>query len=168
MIQMTIDHEAAAASPSFDPAPAEEPAEASFITVRRSGQRPLGFRGAVVAHGMSFRVGTPFWYELNVFRTATGGFVADIRHFTKADGEQDSFKVCVSDSLEEILDFFEGYEPAHDVKADLDLDQADIAVSELAFKALALRMKVEEARAQYEGMVSEIFAQLDEGLGVAG
>lgn len=133
----------------------------ALITLRRSGKRPLAFRGAPMACSMSFRVGTPFWYELNVFKAASGGFVADVRHFTKAEGEQDKFTVFVADDLEQILDFFEGYNPAQDIPAEITLDDHALPASELAFQALSLRLKIEEAKSQYESMVSEIFAELE-------
>ncbi|MEM9726410.1 MAG: hypothetical protein AAF909_13250 [Pseudomonadota bacterium] len=160
MIHTNLANEAEA-SVAYDTAGVEEQEQFSLITLRRSGQRALGFRGVVVANGMSFRVGTPFWYELNVFKTSASGYVADVRHFTKADGETDKFSVCVADTMEEVLDFFESYKPSHDVRAEFDLEDDSESASELAFKALALRLKIEEAKSQYESMVSEIFSQLE-------
>ena len=163
-MQLNIAEEAAyAEAPMQDEGfgAAAMPAQPDLVTLRRTGQRPINFRGATVAHGMSFRVGTPLWYEVNVFKASTGGFVGDVRMFTKADGEQDKFTVHIAGSLEEIVDFLEEYNPAEDIIVDVNFDDKTMTLADLTFKALAVRARSENAKAQYECLVCDIFSQLE-------
>lgn len=142
--------------------PFHEEATPEVLTLRRTGLRPLSFRGNDIAHGMSFRVGPPLWYEINVFKVATGGYVADVRMFTKADGESDKFTVVACETLEQVAEFLEGYEPALDVDVAMDVDNQAAPLTDVAFQALAVRLRVESAKTQYASLVSEIFAQLQD------
>ena len=143
------------------------PQQPNLVSLRRSGKRPISFRGVELAHGMSFRVGTPLWYEINVYQASTGSYVGNVRMFTKADGEQDKFSVHIAGSLEEVVDFLEHYNPADDIVVDIKLDDNTKSLADLTFEALALRARTENARAQYQSLVSEIFSQLDAARGAA-
>ncbi len=162
-MRLNIAEETARPEPQVhdDVQAAEPPPPDTLVTLRRTGLRPVSFRGVELCHDMSYRVGTPLWYEINVFHVVSGGYVVDIRMFTKSEGEQDKFTVQVVGSLEEAADFLEGYEPARDVAVDVNFDDPSKTLAELAFEALALRARTENARAQYQGLLSEIFAQLE-------
>lgn len=135
---------------------------ARSFTLRRTGKRPLTFHGSELCMAMSFEVGTPLWYEINVFRRSDAdGFIVDVRMFTKSDGEKDYFTVRECANFEEVMHYLEGYEPANDVRVDVTFDDDDLTLADLTVQALGLKIKVEEARRQYHGLVGQILYELD-------
>jgi hypothetical protein len=127
------------------------------VTLRRTGERPMSFRGVEVCSAMSYAPGTPLWYEINLYRTAHESFIANVRMFSKAEHEKDRFAAFEATSFDEAMFWLENYDPANDITADLPLDNTDVPVVELGLKAAAIRMKLAEARRQYRDLLGEIF-----------
>ena len=70
---------------------ADEPVGGNY-TLRRSGQPPLTFRGALIAESDGERQygrEQDRWHELAIYRTAGGKYVAVIRYRTRWQGEAD-------------------------------------------------------------------------------
>ncbi|NKE44234.1 hypothetical protein HB662_05560 [Roseomonas frigidaquae] len=135
----------------------------STFMLRKSGSRPVSFSGRHVGFGNGYRVGTPLWHELNLYQTEDGHFVADIRVFSKAQGAKDQFHVCVADSVEEALQFFEGYDARGDVQADFDPADPSLAPAELMVHAAALKYRIAEAESQYRAVLASFLHQLSAG-----
>lgn len=131
-------------------------------TLRRTGARPVSFRGVQICSAMSYVVGTPLWYEINLFRLVDQTFVVDVRMFTKSETESDKFTVLHVGSFDEAVEALENYEPANDVRVSVDFNDPEAALADLTFQALAVRARVEEARAQYGNLVSEVLADLEQ------
>jgi hypothetical protein len=134
----------------------------NLVTLRRTGERPLTFEGVEICSAMSYTSGTPLWYEINVYRTASESFVANVRMFTKSENDKDCFSAYEASSFDEALFWLESYNPAEDIRADLPLDSTEISVIELGLKAVAVRMRLSEARRQYRDLLGEVFYAIDE------
>jgi hypothetical protein len=137
------------------------PLASNVFTLRKSGARPVSFSGRHLGHHNGYRVGSPLWHELNLYQTDDGRYVGDIRVFTKAQGAKDQFHVAVADSLEEALQFFEGYDPRADVPAELALDDEALSPAELLVQAATLKARVADAVSQYRGVLSVFLADLN-------
>lgn len=133
----------------------------SVFTLRKSGARPISFSGRQLGHHNGYRLGSPLWHELNLYQTEDGRYVADIRVFTKAQGAKDQFHVAVMDSLEEALQFFEGYDARGDVPADIALDDEALSPAELLVQAAALKARVADAVSQYRAVLSAFLADMN-------
>ncbi|MGK7867645.1 hypothetical protein [Falsiroseomonas sp. E2-1-a20] len=136
---------------------------ASIFILRKSGGRPVSFSGRHVGFGNGYRAGTPLWHELNLYQAEDGKFVADIRVFSKAQGSNDQFHVCVADSVEEALQFFESYDARSDVQADFDPADPALAPAELMVHAAALKYRITEAESQYRAVLASFLHQLSAG-----
>lgn len=138
-------------------------ADGSVFTLRRSGSRPLTFSGRQLGSVNGYRVGTALWHEINLYQAADGRFVGDIRTFHKAPGSKDQFQVQVSDSLDELLSFFEEYDPKADVSADFDLEDNSLAPAELMVHAANLKYRLHEAVSQYKSVLAHFLKDLHQG-----
>jgi hypothetical protein len=133
----------------------------SVFTLRKSGSRPVTFSGRQLGHHNGYRVGSQLWHELNLYQAEDGRYVSDIRIFGKAQGSKDQFHVSVTDNLEEALQFFEGYDPRHDVPAELALDDDALSPAELLVQAATLKARVADAVSQYRAVLSVFLAELN-------
>jgi hypothetical protein len=134
----------------------------NHVNLRRTGERPLSFQGVEICNAMSYTPGSPLWYEINVYRTVSESFVANVRMFSKSDNEKDRFSAYEASSFDEALFWLESYNPAEDIRADLPLDNTEISVVELGLKAAAIRIRLSEARRQYRDLLGEVFYAIDE------
>jgi hypothetical protein len=152
-------------SAALSQSPMVEPAAVAiadqFFTLRRSGGRPLSFAGVELCSAMSYEPGTPLWYEINVYRTASRTYVANVKMFSKSEDEKDRYAAHEADSFEEALYWLENYEPAGDIRADLPFDNPSVPVIELGIKAAVVSMKLSEARRQYRDLVGEVLYALE-------
>lgn len=151
------------ASASVAQAAPPRAAASSVFTLRKSGARPVTFAGRHLGYMNGYRLGTAMWHELNLYQTDDSRFVADIRVFNKAQGSKDQFHVCVGDTLEEALSFFEGYDPKTDVSADFDIDDPNLAPAELLVHAAALKYRIAETVTQYRAVLAAFLKELNNG-----
>ena len=127
-------------------------------TLRRTGQRPFTFNGVPVATVCGVTPALPFWYELNVFQTVVGGFVADVRLFHKTDAA-DRFHVAEHDDLADVAHWFERYQPAKDVRS--SIAPASLASrAELAIAIASLRLEVETVTEHYREQCGQLLAAI--------
>ena len=131
-------------------------------TLRRVGARPLQFRGAELGMAMSFTPGLPYWFEINLFRTADGGFVTAIKTFYTSEDERDICRAMRSSSLDEALSQLEAYDPAHDVRVGAELGRSGLSSAELYGQALELQARIAGARQHYSALLGEFLYELDE------
>ena len=71
------------------------------ITLPRSGQPPLRFRGELLAESCGERQAgreQTRWHELAVYRTAGGVFVVRVAYLTRWEGELDRDEATVTDA----------------------------------------------------------------------
>lgn len=155
---------------SYDPASAPQSTsempqmgQAQSIRLRRPGARPLVFNGTEMAMAMSFTPELPYWYEINIYRSEDQRFALAIRLFYQSETEEDTCQAWDFDSLVEVFDAIENYDAAKDVKVDLN-GVASSAPSELTALALELRARTLAARANYSGLVGELFDEMDEAV----
>ncbi|MEM7520402.1 MAG: hypothetical protein AAF307_05130 [Pseudomonadota bacterium] len=124
------------------------------------GGRPNVFQGAELAMAMSFTPGLPYWYEINLYRTAEQGFVVAIRTFFQSEEEVDFVKSWSFSSIHEALAMVETYDPSIDVHVPA-VDMSAASPADLAATALALKAEVESRRAHYAGLVGEMLAEIE-------
>lgn len=141
--------------------PRANTSHANQITLRRTGERSLVFNGVEVCNATSYMSGTPLWYEISVFSTASDTFVANVRMFTKSENEKDRFSGYEALSFDEAIFWLENYDASNDIRADLPLDDDHISVVELGLKAAAVRMRLAEARRQYRDLLGEVLYALE-------
>jgi len=137
--------------------PAMSPAS---FTIKRLGKRPLTFEGTELCMAMSFVPNTPFWYEINIYRTVTQGFVVAVRLFFQSEDERDRVRAWECETVDQAFDCLEGYDAGADVRVGRQADDPDLTAAELAAHAFVLRSRVQAQRDQYHGLVGEILDEL--------
>lgn len=130
--------------------------------LKRHGQRPLMFRGAELGMAMSFDPDVPYWYEINLYRTADRSFVVAIRQFFQSEDERDVVKAWTFATLGDALDHIEAYDAGADVRLKTRRTPVHGAAVDLAAASLDLRAQVETARAHYRNLVAEFLYDLDQ------
>ena len=135
--------------------------DAQIITLKRSGERPLRFRGYEICCASSHRSGPPFWYEINVFRTTDDRFFADVRLFQKSDAHKDRFTVFEAPSFEMAIESLKTYDPVRDIPVEPFFD-GDVAPVEIALEAARLRLRIADARTQYADLIGDVLQQIDQ------
>jgi len=130
--------------------------------LRRPGARPLSFRGTELGMAMSFSPDLPYWYEVNLYRTADQGFALAIRTFFQSEDEKDMVSAWSFESIGEAIDALEAYDPARDLRIGVDAGDPALTGPELAAHAMALRARTEEARRHFAGLVGEFLHQMDQ------
>jgi len=78
-------------------------------------------------------------------------------------GTRDQFHIAVVETLEEALQFFEGYDARFDVASDIPLDDDSLAPAELMVHAAALKVRVAEAVSMYRATLSTFLGELHKG-----
>lgn len=131
--------------------------------IKRSGMRPLAFDGVELCMAMSFVPGAPYWYEINVYRTAGQSFVVAVRLFFRSENERDRVRAWEFESFDQVMDCLEAYDAAADVRVEHFADEEQMSAADLAAHGFLLRAKAEAARAQYSGLVGEILHELEQG-----
>lgn len=131
-------------------------------SLRRVGARPLQFRGAELGMAMSFTPDLPYWYEINLFRTADGGFVTAIKTFFSSVDERDVFRAWRADTLDAAIAQFEAFDPAQDVRPQAKLGGAGLSAAELYGQALELQARIAAARQHYAALLGEFLYELDD------
>ncbi|MEO1749992.1 MAG: hypothetical protein AAFR27_15505, partial [Pseudomonadota bacterium] len=121
---------------------------------KRTGMRPMKFKAAEMCSSMSYVAGTPLWYEINIYQKPDDSFVVETKLFTKDENQRDIFRVQEIGSFEGVFEYLENYDTARDIDAEiLNLVDPHMPVARLAMQAAALRLKMEEARRQFDDLV---------------
>ncbi|MEM6548597.1 MAG: hypothetical protein AAF713_12745 [Pseudomonadota bacterium] len=139
------------------------PEEAALQTLQRSGQRPLTFTGVELCMAMSFTPGSPFWYEVNVYRSDDNRFVVRVAMFTTAEDDPEVKRAWECESFGEVMDSLEIYDPAGDLHLGMPADAVGQSALDLAAHALSLRARAAEARRQYAGLIGDLLYELQTG-----
>jgi hypothetical protein len=163
MAPVTLFSRDLSASDNVEPiaAPHNVFAEAPKVKLQRTGQRPLMFEGVEVCSATTHSPGPSLWYEINLYRKQAGSLVIDIRFFGKPNDMKDRFRTFFADSLEEVAQILESYDPALDINADVPVNDESVPVSVIALHAAVIRMRLDEARRQFADLTGEILHQLD-------
>lgn len=129
--------------------------------IARNGARPLHFKGSELAMAMSFTPELPFWYEINLYRTSDAQFVVAIRLFHQSEDKKDTIEAWKCQALEQAFEIIENYDAAHDVAVTISAGMHEQPAPELAALALDLQWRISAARRHYQGLVGELFSELD-------
>jgi len=133
---------------------------AMSFSIARFGQKPLAFNGVEMAMAMNFTPKAPCWYEIALYRTADSRFVLAVKLFYTGE-ETDISRAWEFDSYDAAVTHLEEFDPADDVRVDVQPDDPSLSLPEMAAHALALRARATEARRQYRALVGEILHTLD-------
>jgi len=144
-------------TPAPDAAPTMAP---SSFRLSRPGKRPLTFHGSELAMAMSYTPELPYWYELNIYRTAEQKFVLALKLFFGSTDETDRSKAWEFDTLPEVFDTLESYDAADDVRIDCTAME-HLSAAELAARAYELGARVAAQRAHFGSIVGELFKELE-------
>lgn len=125
-------------------------------TLRRTGLRPLAFYGATVATACGITPALPYWYELNVHRTAAGAYVSDIRLFRKQADQPDLFRVAEHSDLEDMIDHLEAYDPSGDLAPGPDMLAGGVSNAALALRSARLEIEINRITEHYRAMVCQL------------
>lgn len=129
--------------------------------IMRSGQRPLIFDGTELCMAMNFIPGAPYWFEINIYRTANQKFVAAVKTFFADENSRDRAKAWEFESFDAVMDALENHDAASDMRVDTFADDQDLSAVELAAWGYSLMAKAKAARDQYNGLLGEILHELD-------
>lgn len=131
--------------------------EVEKFKLKITGRRPKQFQGTLLCSAMSFVPGPPQWYEINVYRVVSGKFIVEVKLFAKSADERDFFRMHECTSFDEVVEFLETHDPATDIDAGkLKIKDDDLAPAEMALAAIAMKLRIEDARRQYGSLVGEI------------
>lgn len=125
-------------------------------TLRRTGLRPLGFHGATIATVCGINVSLPYWYELNVHRTALGAYLSDIRLFRKGSDQADTFRVAEHADLDALIGHLEDYDPSGDLETAPDMLEGTTSNAALALATARLQLEVNRITEHYRSMVCQL------------
>lgn len=131
-----------------------------WVTLRRSGKAPFRFKGKLFASSTSYYCGSRLWYEVNIFSKNSGGYVLDLRVFKKSDEDKDIFRVTSFDSMDDVFDYLENYDPTGDVAISFDASSVDTSTSDMTLKAVSLRQSIHEATKDYRSLVGDMLYEL--------
>lgn len=134
--------------------------------LRRPGARPLSFAGSEMAMAMNFTPELPYWYEINIYHTDSQRFVLAIRQFFQSEGDEDTCQAWEFETLPEVFDAVEQYDAAKDIRVSMTATPS-IVPAELTMVSMDLRAQVTAARANFAGLVGELFEELDQALDAA-
>ena len=124
--------------------------------LKRTGQRPFLFNGAVVATVTGVTPLLPFWYELNLHRTVLGEYVSDVRLFNTSVDRPDLFWVAEHPDLDAALLWFERYDPAGDITPPGEFALPAANAVELALQLARLQLQVHQHVQHYRALVGEL------------
>ena len=143
------------------PAPEATPTMAAMsYRLTRPGMRPLTFNGSVLAMAMSFTPNLPYWYELNIYRTAEQKFVLSLKLFFGSTEETDRSKAWEFDTLGSLFDALEAYDAGEDVRVDYG-SMDNVPPAELAARAYDIAARLTAQRAHFGSLVGELFAEME-------
>lgn len=157
----TPSNQAEVAGATAPPASVSAPEDGPWFTVKRSGKKPLRFRGVQLAEATSWRLGSPLWHEIALYRRTRGDVVAAVTVFKKAAQERDVFRAESFGSLEEAALFLEGYDPTGDLTPGFDPDDPSLGAAQLALCAAGLRQRAEQTQRDYQALLGDLLYQLD-------
>ncbi|MEM9046944.1 MAG: hypothetical protein AAGC81_19875 [Pseudomonadota bacterium] len=129
--------------------------------IMRTGQRPLVFDGIELCMAMNFIPGAPYWFEINIYRTASQHFVAAVKTFFSDENARDRAKAWEFETFDEVVEALEAYDAASDMRVDSFADETDLSALELAALGYSLMAKAKAARDQYSGLMGEILHEVD-------
>ena len=132
-------------------------------TLRRTGMRPYVFDGSEVAHAMSYMPGSPLWYDVTLYRAGVGKFVVSVKLYYKDSNLPDRFSCHELATLDDVASFLESYDASEDVHPSVPMEVTTMTASEFAMHVGLLKLKIEEARAQFRDVAGEILYSLASG-----
>lgn len=131
--------------------------------LRRTGLRPLSFHGATIATVCGVNSALPYWYELNVHRTALGAYLSDIRLFRKGLDQADLFRVAEHADMDALIGHLEDYDPSGDLEAAPDVLDGATSNALLALRTARLQIEVNRITEHYRSMVCQLLGAVIAG-----
>ncbi|MEM0986752.1 MAG: hypothetical protein AAGJ32_10930 [Pseudomonadota bacterium] len=139
--------------------PSAETIDAQPFQLARTGAPPIRFRGYQILEVTTYRPGGTLWYEAGIYEKAAGGFIADIRFYSKRSSESNIYRVRVLQARTEVSAYFDAHDAADDVPAPQTLEDPDLPPAVRVIRAAALAQRVDEARRAYADLLSEVMEQ---------
>ena len=108
------------------------------IEVLRNGDLPLIFKGEEIGFSSSFRSGKDRWFEVAIFRTASGRYVVNGIGRSSIPGEEDRSWAIVCDRPDEVVEAMKRTSPdgmtylsTTATRALLDASKEDLGLAEV-------------------------------------
>ncbi|MEO1066646.1 MAG: hypothetical protein AAFW47_04630 [Pseudomonadota bacterium] len=130
--------------------------------LKRTGQKPLQFDGALLLCETSHRPGPSMWYEVNLFGCADNTFVLQIVAFKKSDKENNMHRAWSLATIDEVLDTIESYDPSDDIEPSIGPASDMLGGSSLALRTLLTLQQIEEARSEFASLSGDVMMDLSE------
>lgn len=124
--------------------------------LRRTGLRPLSVHGATIATVCGVTSALPYWYELNVHRTAPGAYLSDVRLFRKDSDQADLFRVEEHADLDALVAYLEDYDPSGDLAPAADMLDGATSNAALALRTARLQIEINRITEHYRATVCQL------------
>jgi hypothetical protein len=128
--------------------------------LKRSGMRPLAFDGTLIAEASSHTARTRMWYEINLYRSDAGGYIAEVKLYLKPIEQKDVFRAEAFADLASMTAWLEAHDPAHDAVVDCETADGQVPLVVAALGAVKMRQAMDEARREYRYLVGELLYAL--------
>jgi hypothetical protein len=129
------------------------------VALRRTGERPLAFKGREILSATSYSAGPSLWHQISLYQ-GESGLALDIRTYFKREDDRDVFFAAECASLEEAVYLIEQHDPASAIPVEAAIASDQLPSHEVALRAAMLRLRIDEARQQYRDLVGEILYSL--------
>jgi hypothetical protein len=137
----------------------QQPAES--FTLRRTGRKAVRFEGWQLIEAIGSDGNRPVSHDLNVYRTVKGCIVVELIARRNGSEHQDVSRVKTFEDLTAAAAWLESYRSADDVPIPAGLGAVDTALPWAVLQAVQLRQCIDRLEADYQSLVSEVFAALD-------
>ncbi len=138
----------------------EEEGTLRTFTLRRTGKRPLRFQGWQIVQASGSQA-SPVAYDINLYETEAGAFVAELLAHRDGAAERDVARVEVFDSLDAAATWLEGFSPAADLPVAQDLVNGETPLAIAALQVVRLRQGLRAVEDEYRALVSEVLDSLE-------
>jgi len=159
-----------------EPPHGEGPA-CSIFTLRRTVRKPVRFEGWQLIEAVGSPHGAPgshapgshtdalasnhVRHELNVYRTTKGGIVVELIARRHSPEHQDLFRVKTFEDLSAAAAWLEAHRASEDVPIPNQLGSTDAGLTWAVLQAVQLRQCIDRIEANYQALLSEVFAALE-------
>jgi hypothetical protein len=148
--------------------------EASGGTVfilRRTGRKPVRFEGWQLIEAEGARLpanghsepasSSHVRHDLNIYRTVKGGIVVELIARRHSAEHQDLFRVKTFEDLSGAASWLESHHASEDVPIPSHLGSTESGLTWAVLQAVQLRQSIERIEANYQALLSEVFAALE-------
>ncbi len=139
----------------------EEESALRTFTLKRTGKRPLRFQGWQIIQATGYSAAASVSYDINIYETLAGNFVAELLAHRDAVAERDVVRVEVFDSLDDTAKWLEAFSPAADLPVAPGIVNGKTPLAVAALQVVQLRQCLFGIEDEYRALVSEVLDGLD-------